>query len=40
MNVSPSGKGSMEHLPNSVLMDLQIARARGSLAVPLKTFTN
>src|SRR5208282_2280150 len=39
-NVSPSGNGEMLHLPSSMPMYLQIARARGSLAVPLKTFTS
>ena len=37
--VSPSGKGVMELLPSSIPMDLQIALARGSLAVPENTFT-
>jgi hypothetical protein len=29
----------MVHLPNSMPMDLQMALAKGSLAVPLKIFT-
>src|SRR5579863_1397092 len=29
----------MVHLPSSMLMDLQMARARGSFAVPENTFT-
>ena len=39
-NVSPSGNGWMVHLPSSMPMDLQMARAKGSLAVPLKIFTD
>ena len=38
-NVSPSGNGEMVHWPSSTPMDLQMARARGSFAVPLKIFT-
>src|SRR5580698_7433880 len=38
-NVSPSGNGVMVQLPSSMLMDLQMARARGSFAVPENTFT-
>ncbi len=38
-NVSPSGNGVMVHLPSSQPMDLQMARAKGSFAVPLKIFT-
>jgi hypothetical protein len=29
----------MSHLPSSQPMDLQMARAKGSFAVPLKIFT-
>src|ERR1700733_9958496 len=39
-NVSPSGKGLIVHLPSSAPMDLQMAFARGSFAVPLKIFTS
>src|SRR5215472_10791731 len=37
--VSPSGKGLIVHLPNSMPMELQIDLLRGGLAVPLKIFT-
>jgi hypothetical protein len=37
--VSPSGNGWTVHLPSSLPMDLQMARARGSFDVPLKIFT-
>src|SRR6202041_1424948 len=37
--VSPSGNGVIMHLPSSQPMYLQMARARGSFAVPEKTFT-
>src|ERR1039458_7802294 len=39
-NVSPSGNGVIVILPSSRPMDLQMARARGSFAVPEKTFTD
>jgi len=39
-NVSPSGNGVTVILPSSVPMDLQMARARGSFAVPENTFTD
>lgn len=38
-NVSPSGKGVTVILPSSQPMDLQMARASGSLEVPENTFT-
>ena len=38
-NVSPSGNGVMVQWPSSTPMDLQMARARDSFAVPLKIFT-
>src|SRR5215471_6312863 len=37
--VSPSGNGLMMHLPRGSPMCLQMALARGSLAVPLKIIT-
>src|SRR6266403_1366212 len=38
-NVSPSGNDVTEHLPNSIPLYAHIARANGSLEVPLKIFT-
>jgi hypothetical protein len=40
INVSPSGNGLIVHLPSSMPMELQMDRARGSLAVPQKIFTD
>src|SRR5690349_17516485 len=39
MNVSPSGNGSMVHLPRGTPTFLQMALARVSFAVPLNIFT-
>ena len=37
-NVSPSGNGVIVHLPSSMPMDLQMARARGSIGSAAKNF--